>query len=182
MNLYILKLSGPVRGAVHALMPDAALVSSSSDSDLAHIPESDEPLILYVVGHAVPNGLIDANGVTLSEKDVAAQIRAKRDGKPTVIVWDVCYAGSFLDIEGCEDWRDEYVHVFACQDYELTWHDEKGTTQFSQELQRAVAELKRKGDWTWDMLEDTLQQQLGTLQIPDIVKCDHAPQPDKFGL
>jgi hypothetical protein len=186
-TIYVLKLSGPPAAgelASAAPTPHEALVDPRAPTDLEHISEVAY-LILYIVGHAVPNGLIDQKGQTVSEATVAAEIRRKRGNKPTVIVWDVCYAASFLDIPEGREWSTNYVHVFACQDYELTWHAKNGTTQFSQELQLAVSELNREKktpDWDWNRLEDKLQDQLGTLQIPDVVFDEGAPSPASFGL
>jgi len=185
--IYVLKLNGPTSGTASAAAPapDKTLVGTSERNDLNNIPATGN-LILYVVGHAVPDGLIDAEGEIVTEASVAKAIREKRNDKPTVIVWDVCYAASFLDAPDCKEWGSQYVHIFACQDYELTWHGSDGTTQFSQELLLAVTALNRgqktQNEWSWDALEDKLQTQFGTLQIPDVVASKGAPSPRDFQL
>jgi len=187
--LYVVNLSGPLARSAgqqprnSSFHPIAALVNGApSMQDFAKLRTDNallikEPLVLYIVAHAVPNGLIDANGETIQEIEVAKLIQQKRGDLPTVIVWDVCFAGSFLDIPGCADWSSNYVHIFACQDFERTWQ-KKGVTQFSEALKAALDALPSEKDW--ERLDAELQKQLGTLQTPDIIAGADAGMPADF--
>jgi hypothetical protein len=191
--IYVVNLSAPptprsaVVGKQQRLAPlfrpiETLVNGAPGTQDFAQLSGSAQlgirgPLILYIVAHAVPDGLIDANGETLNEKAVADAIRATRDEWPTVIVWDVCFAESFFKFSGYEEWGPQYVHIFACQEFERTWQ-KNGFTQFSEALENALGILPDKNDW--DLLEAELQNQLGTLQTPAIVAGVEAGVPTDF--
>jgi len=146
------------------------------------IPVSDAPLVLYIVGHAVPNGLIDTNGDVLDEVELAKIIREKRDDKPTLIVWDVCFAKTFLQLADSGRWPDNYVHVFSCQEYERTWHAGKKDGRksfFSTAFRQACQE--KTGKPTWDGIQERLREAFGSIQTPE-VSYPRAYEPDLFKL
>jgi hypothetical protein len=201
--IYVLRLTRPSANKARILR--SAIYDKANAKDILfqdiidnkHQDFAKGSIILYIVGHAIPDGLFDETGKLLPEQVVAEAIKKVRDGdgKSTVIVWDVCYATSFLHIDdgasndARKQWGANYVHVFACQDYELTLFRDDGTTQFSEQLVDAVDQLNRlkSNDWKWSDLEARLQEQFGTLQTPDIVwteeaKGPPAPSAKDFGL
>jgi hypothetical protein len=146
---------------------------------------NDGPLILYIVGHAVPNGLLgDPNNRVLKEEDLATDIQRKRGSYPTLIIWDVCFAKSFLAIPRV-DWSNNYVHIFSSQSYERSWHTGQTAGKpprqsiFSTELEGAIITCKREGTLTWRALEGQLRAQLGQLQKPAISP-QEGPPPQLF--
>jgi hypothetical protein len=152
------------------------------------IPTDDAPTIVYVVGHAILDGIRMTQGkkpgedVTLSEEAFAATVQARRQDNKTLMIWDICHAKSFLKIAN-RHWPDNYGHIFACQAHERTWHTGPSTTpprqtHFSMELRDALKALQ--GKVAWPALEDRLQKQLGRLQTPEIVARELTPA--QFGL
>jgi hypothetical protein len=134
---------------------------------------ADDPIILYIVAHGVPNGVMNRRRL-VDEKALAKKIIQRRKEAPTLIVWDVCFAKSFLQIEGLGDlWTRNYVHIFCCEEYERTWQMGKATnppgqTLFSKELREALGALRGQRLRSWTTLERQLQEQLGSLQTPSI--------------
>jgi hypothetical protein len=153
--------------------------------DCGRIPK-DGVLTLYILGHAVPNQLLDRQGNILPEKDLAADIRKYRGSSPTLIVWDVCYARSFELIAQApiESWGDNFVHIFSSQAYERTWRlppDDKGKgiSFFSTQLRRAIAAAAKADSWA--ALQKQLREQYGDLQSPEIV-ANEKSTPSQFDL
>jgi hypothetical protein len=154
------------------------------------IPEgrftTDDPIILYIVAHGVPNGIMNRRRL-VDEKALAKKIIRQRKEAPTLIVWDVCFAKSFLQIEGLRDsWTPNYVHIFCCEEYERTWQTGNATkpprqTLFSKELREALGALNGQRLQSWTTLEEKLQDQFGLLQTPSIHPKDGL-QPDRFVL
>ncbi|HMI86332.1 MAG TPA: hypothetical protein VK550_19695 [Polyangiaceae bacterium] len=139
----------------------------------SEIPGPDtDPLILYIVAHGIPNGVI-REGIKVSDVSLAKTIRHHRRGAATLIVWDVCFAKSFLKVAHLGKWPSNYVHIFSCQAHERTWQvSGKGSqkqTLFSTELRAALGRLKTSGKAkTWGKLEEQLQTQLYPIQTPSI--------------
>jgi hypothetical protein len=161
----------------------------SSLSDIPDVATTPGALVLYVIGHAVPNGLIGPNNAILPEADVAKTIQKRRQYSPTLIVWDVCFAKSLLEITGAAPWTDNFVHIFSCQSYERTWHlgppsslesSKDRPTLFSIELSAAVEALPVNA--SWEMLEAALQERLSPAQRPEIKPKPPLPQPADFDL
>ena len=152
-------------------------------SDAKHIEQTDEipvgrvttddPIILYIVAHGVPNGVMNRRRL-VGETILAQKIIQRRKEAPTLIVWDVCFAKSFLQIKGLGDlWTQNYVHIFCCEEYERTWQMGKATnppgqTLFSKELREALGALSGQRLRSWTPLERRLQEQLAPLQTPSI--------------
>ena len=175
MSFCLLNMSSPSK----RLNIDPALgqlvesINSTTD-----IPARD-PLILYIVGHAVPDGLMvpggpdDANGTTISDAVVAEEIRAKRGAQNTLIIWDVCFAKSFLQTSGAQSWGPNYVHIFACQSYERTWNAGPSSspsrkTSFSTGLQQTLANQTSQAPLSWDSLNVQLNAHFAGLQTAEI--------------
>ncbi|HMI86338.1 MAG TPA: hypothetical protein VK550_19725 [Polyangiaceae bacterium] len=151
---------------------------------------TEQFVILYVVGHGVQRGLVDGKGVIVEEEDVANEIKKLRNGHPTLIVWDVCFARSMLKIGASaqHSWPANFIHVFSCQPFERTWHSGPGATPartvFSSVLCDVVAELdaQSKGLFDWKQLEQRLQTEFGWTQKPTIEPVDAKWQPRDFEL
>lgn len=153
------------------------------------IPTDKNPTIVYVVGHAILDGIRMTEGrrpgqaTTLSEEAFAKTVQSRRQDNKTLMIWDICHAKSFLKIAD-RFWPANYGHIFACQEHERTWHTGSSTTparqtRFSVELKEALAALDGKVS-EWSALEKQLQKQLGRLQRPEIVA--HELRPAEFGL
>jgi hypothetical protein len=152
-------------------------------NDPASIP-TDDPLILYILGHAIPNGLMGPKG-TIPEADLFAQIEQKRRGRKTLLIWDVCFAESFLVIAQQARWPDNYVNIYACQGYERTWNNgnlshRNWESLFSKELANALAKYDPLPPPSWDDLQADLRQQLAGVQTPQIVY--GVPVPSDFPI
>ena len=195
-SLRVLDLSGysPSKQAL-ALAKDVFFDASpqplASKADL----QTTDPLILYIVGHAFPDALVapalqslmqdgqtTGNGKGIvRESSFASFLKEQRGRNPTLIIWDICFAKSFAQINGNE-WGDfPYVHIFACEKYEQTWHsgdtsDPPRQTLLSMALQGATA---RGAFENWAELQQRLEDRL-PLQRPSI---DHnGLDPAVFGL
>jgi hypothetical protein len=155
-------------------------IQNVDDIPLGEKPD-DEALILYIVAHGVPNGVMSGTR-TIREAQLARQIRAQRGEAPTLIIWDVCFAKSFLDIPGLPAWPASYVHIFSCEAHERTWQKSNGTqprarTLFSTELSATIAPGAQLQDWA--RLEQQLQRQLDPIQKPSIHPKNRL-QPNSF--
>ena len=166
--------------------------AAALDSSRQTPPETAEQfLILYVVGHGVQHGLIDSQERILDEEDVARQIQTLRHGRPTLVIWDVCFAKSMLHVGkpskgDANSWPKNFIHIFSCRAFERTWHNGRGTsparTVFSTVLCEVVAELERKDrNFTWEQLEEKLRAKF-RIQQPSIVKHDAKWLPRDFEL
>ena len=166
---------------------------------------TEQFLILYVVGHGVQHGLIDSQERILDEVDVAREIQTLRKGRPTLVIWDVCFAKSMLQVgkpskggppggmhleaplpKDANSWPKNFIHIFSCRAFERTWHNGRETsparTVFSTVLCEVVAELERRDrNFTWEQLEKKLRAQF-RVQQPSIVKQDVKWLPRDFEL
>lgn len=179
--LCIMNLTNPT--SERYLVPDLNAVDIDPITAPDQVPE-DDSLILYIVGHAVPDGLVTADGETLDEATVATAIRSRRGKRPTLIVWDVCFSRSLLQIDGLDSWTANYVHIFSCQSYERTWHTGKTSqgprrTLFSTELRKALGAMRGSGALEWNALQAKLREQLDSIQRPEIVTSGSL-QPSHF--
>jgi hypothetical protein len=173
-TLCVLNLSDPNARLTPDLGPNAAskLQSIASPADM---PQGGS-LILYVVGHGLGNAFIRSDATILDEKEVATTIQSRRRSAPTLIVWDTCFARSFLNIDGAADWPKNFVHLFSCRSFERTWHDERpangpAVTRFSTTLRDAVLDLHQKDpNFHWGALESKLKAafQSGPDDNPDL--------------
>lgn len=173
MDKYLLNLSNKK----NKLTIDPGLGKFEPLTDPTQIPAGPEGMTLYIIGHAVPNGLFDGQGRSWPETVIAEEIRKKRDEKYTLIVWDVCFAQSFQQIGDTGSWPpNKYVHIFSCQAHERTWHSPKAgetaETLFSAELAKALGGEKLAD---WEVLQARLREQLGNLQKPTIVGACQTP-------
>jgi len=167
--------------------------------DIPHgMRASAPPLILYILGHGVPNG-VRSRGETISEAELADAIIERRGSAPTLIVWDICFAKSLMDVARLRtpasmkkrgptcDWPPTYVHIFSCEAHERTWQMGNGKrspalTVFSKDLQAALGELvSASGFSSWRKLEKRLQDRLAPLQKPFIHPKDGI-QPATFNV
>jgi hypothetical protein len=188
-SFYVLNLTSPERTITTKLIGVAKSNEIRTLSDIPGAEEAPGRVVLYVVGHAVPNGLIGASGAVLPEADVATAIQKRRGYAPTLIVWDVCFAKTLLEITGAAPWTDNFVHVFSCQSYERTWHlgpasrldsSEERPTMFSMQLTDAVRALGSGA--SWEMLESELRKRLSPIQRPEITPKPSFLQPADFEL
>jgi hypothetical protein len=151
------------------------------------VPSSTDPLVLYVVGHAVKHGLVDSSGRIRDEKEVAVTIQRLRAApKKTLIIWDVCFAESMLTDPNLSAWPSNFVHILSCRSFERTWHTGQTTdglayTMFSAVLQKAVDALASYGTFGWTELERELQTRFDALQSPLIRPLDYG-QPRDFEI
>ncbi len=183
-TICVLNLSNPAERFAPDLGANSPIEINSPDA----VPQ-DDSLILYIVGHGLQNRLISSNGTVLSEKKVAEAIRGRRDQKPTLIIWDVCFSKSLLKIPELDDWAPNFVHIFSSQAFERTWHLKRPTdgtpalTLFSIELRKAVAKVyQAQPNFRWVNLRDQLQPQLQPIQAPEIVPLESDYQPGAFQL
>src|SRR5688500_8327970 len=95
-SICILNLSAPRIDPVPFSFADSVMKTS----DPREIPAAG-PLVLYVVAHGVPDGLlVGTPPVRISESELVAAIKQRRGEMPTLIVWDLCFAKSFLSLDG----------------------------------------------------------------------------------
>jgi hypothetical protein len=188
-SIYVLNLSGSATPARLQLDPGLFPLLGGSPSTIAavgDVPDKDA-LILYIVDHAVPNGLAVGGGGILPEAVLAKAIRDQRKALPTLLIWDICFAKSFLVIPSIEPWGDNFVHVFSCAAHERTWHTGKAAappmqTLFSTELRKAMETLRlRGGSFEWAAVENELQSQLRPIQTPTVTP-QTSLQPYQFQL
>jgi hypothetical protein len=133
------------------------------------IPTDRGSLILYIVGHAVPDALLVPAGGTLPDDDLVGTIMRRRGDNPTLIIWDFCFARSFGKVKNRGWTKKPYVHIFSCQAHEQSWHtgpdpDHPFRTVFSLALQEVLDD----GIEDWFDLKDKLQGLLGRVQHPSI--------------
>jgi hypothetical protein len=190
-NLYILNLSGDTPNKL--AVGDLALGGSVTlGTDPNQIPDTDEPLVLYIVGHAVPDALVLPEGLIptlcttlaipegtnlLADEALAVVVQRRRGQLKTVIIWDFCFAKSFQNI-GNGGWAGfPYVHIFGCEAHEQAWHaGEPRETLLSIALTKAIA----GGITTWEDLEGRLVEHLASVQQPSIYP--YQPNPVAFGM
>jgi len=148
-------------------LPAEIAYQGTSITSADDIP-TDPNLILYVIAHAVPGGLIDPSGKVLDESELAKTIRAKRKALSTLIIWDACFAKSLLSIVGADVWPTNFVHIFSSQAFERAWHSDT-VTLLSIELGKAIETLAKDGAFEWDALQKQLQERLSPIQHPEIL-------------
>jgi hypothetical protein len=134
-------------------------------TDLEQLQEETGAAVVYIVGHAIPNGLRDAKDNTMSEEQIARQLDARK-GK-TLVIFDVCFAGALEEIEGFR-WPDDRIgRIYSCKSYERTWNgDPNHQSLFSVELNRALPDYVKRD--SFDGLDKTLQAAFGGLQTPEV--------------
>ncbi|HMJ57208.1 MAG TPA: hypothetical protein VK540_34300 [Polyangiaceae bacterium] len=167
MRYHLLNLSfGKQRLSAEPLLGEPVPVAAIDD-----FPEpSAEPLILYILGHAAPDELLEGD-VARPDHSIATAIESWRGNASTLLIWDVCFAKSFLNIERDEPWNTNYVHVFACQRYERAWHHggQQNHTIFSTALHNALEQFRNEPNHlSWDGLTLLLNANLGGLQTAEI--------------
>lgn len=191
-RLYVLNLSDSKK-PLHTV-PDLTFGGETKEiTDPNQIPDDKEPLILYILAHAVPDALVSpalqqfltrmrkftGSSELIPEDVFAAFVKQRRGTNKTVIIWDLCFARSFEEIRA--GWVGmPYVHIFSCAAYEQGWHTGAATTPprqtlFSMALKKAI-ELGFK---TWRDLESQLTEHLADVQQPSIPV---HPSPAEFGL
>jgi hypothetical protein len=145
--------------------------------DLKQLEEVTGPAVVYIVGHAIPNGLRDANDNIISEEQIARQLDA-REGE-TLIIFDVCFAGALEEISGFR-WPDDRIgRIYSCENYERTWNgDPNHQSLFSVELNRALPAYIKRDCFTG--LDKTLQAAFGGLQTPVVRVDDSLLPPSTF--
>jgi hypothetical protein len=157
--------------------------------DYRQIPTDVDPLVLYVVGHAVPDRLTappapSGQRALIKDSDIATTILTQRGSKKTLVFWDCCNARSFLQSSKVTSWPGNYVHVFACQGYERTWSSggPPRVTQFSTELSGALALYGAGGPPSWASLSSQLNAQFAGLQRPEIYTTGSLTPKDFFAV
>jgi hypothetical protein len=177
MKYHLLKLS---RGG-SKLEVDPALGAPEPVVRLADIPlrGSDDPLILYILGHAAPDELFEGTQ-KLQDVDVAEAIENRRGDANTLLIWDVCFAKSFLNLQREKPWTTNYVHIFASQRYERAWHQGGDTNRsiFSTALCNALQMLRHERQLSWEGLTLLLNSHLGGLQTAEISHWGQATAKD----
>lgn len=123
-------------------------------------------LILYILGHAVPNGLkFGPQNLIISEAAILKELTAVRGDAATLVILDACFAQSFEAIAGGA-WPARFGLIFSCGAFERSWHSGAPVRQslFSDALNRAMKECRRRGSSA--PLEGELSATLGKLQVP----------------
>lgn len=191
-TLCILNHTDPDKRLIPNLGANAAAFDEIDSAD--DTPQSDS-LILYIVGHGRSNALFAADGTIIDEQKVARAIRRRREDKPTLLIWDLCFASSFLKISGLDDWTPNFVHIFACRHFERTWHgphqpNGPAVTLFSTALRDAVTALQsEKPEFDWKDLQRNLQTRFESTAGPwmiqgptiDPLDSDHLPHVFQLG-
>jgi hypothetical protein len=135
------------------------------------IPGSEvDPVILYILGHAAPDLLQVGSGL-ISDQEIARKIRESRGGAATLLIWDVCFAKTFLDTSPPGYLPPRCVHLFACQSYERTWKKNRNTnvSNFSDALWQVLEQYRSiPGKLEWNNLTYALNSVLRGLQIAEI--------------
>lgn len=168
-SICILNLSAPRIDPVPFSFADSVMKTSVP----AEIP-AGEPLVLYVVAHGIPDGLlVGTPPVQLSEAELVGAIKHRRGEVPTLIVWDLCFAKTFLNLDGVS-WPQNYAHLFSCEAHERTWHEgERAGGQapqslFSKHFEQAIQTCKQARTLSWPSLEEELQRLFGRIQHPTV--------------
>jgi hypothetical protein len=187
-KLYIINLSGE-KGSKRRVEVDPDLDFGGGRVerlDLSQLPEDKEPIVLYIVGHALPDEIF-VNGVRVSEVELVKRITDARKNNSTLIIWDLCHARSF-ERNSSRGWGgSSHVLIFACQSYEEAWHSGPSTplprqTLFSIALKEAKNGASNDGGFRhWSALEEQLRGLLEPLQRPSI-RFRKGSAPNVFGL
>jgi Caspase domain len=131
------------------------------------------PAILYILAHAVPNGLRVENSKILKELTLAKELLAARKSQPTLVIFDACFADSFDDIPDFT-WPEEFGLIFSCLAHERSWNDEvdESTSEsvFPQALDAAISVCRRAG--SFEGLKDALLSSLTAPQTPVVRASD----------
>lgn len=165
-TIYTWDLSNRKFGIIE--LADPAFGKRNPIATLDDLPESGS-IVVYIVGHAVPNGLRDQTGNIVPEKTIAERL-ARRTGN-TLVMFDICFAEAFEKIDDFK-WPDRIGRIYSCREYERTWHN--GDTLppprqslFSRELNRALPACIASDSFS--DLEASLIAAFGGLQRPRIV-------------
>jgi hypothetical protein len=123
---------------------------------------SDGPAVVYLVGHALPDVLFDGDQQIDEDKLAESLFRQRRDAR-TLIVGDLCYAGSLYD--KLKTQSRHWAYLPSCAEHELSWHAgraQQNETHFS----RVFAEAMPKTWHSWGELEAYLQERTRSFQTP----------------
>jgi len=140
--------------------------------------------IVYILGHGLPDNLVFGDQ-KIPERDIAAYIKEARGNAPTLVVWDVCYAETFYDLQPSDSanaapdekrpkenfWGTSFVHIFGSRKHELAWHrgdDKESATEFGAAFVAALTTDRSK--WSdWASLEEALRNRMRDFQTPTIL-------------
>jgi len=130
------------------------------------------PAILYIVAHAVPDGL--RFGKTLIREEELAKALEYRKGQPTLIIFDACFAKSFSKIPDFQ-WPAKFGLIFSCLEHERTWGSggESGAplqSLFSSALDKAINDCLLRGSFAG--LQAALVAAFGGIQNPFVEASD----------
>jgi len=200
--LYVLNLNNPKTPTEHLRLADGFFFGTNPDpdkiiTDPRQIPRTGT-LILYILGHAIPDALVvpaldqfvqsrraaPGGNSLLPEQTFADFLIEQRGDNKTLLIWDLCFARSF-EVNAGPGWTGKpYVHIFGSAAYEQAWHTgstDKATDPPRQTLfSRAFKEATMQGGFErWEELEVRLKELLEPVQHPKIVG---QPLPADFGL
>jgi hypothetical protein len=128
-----------------------------------------EPLVLYILAHAIPDGLKTGPNTLLDEATLVRELLHLRGQQPTVVIFDMCFAESFESIAQVT-WPDTFVRIYCCKKHERTWHTgetrERRQSIFSGHLNKTILECRQLGDYS--QLQAKLGKIYSGLQTPVI--------------
>ena len=188
VNLCVLNLSEEKKRLEIVEPPVDGSIEHTNDPN--EIPDGEDPLILYVVGHAVPDALLllsrrgvygSSNNI-LPERAFAEVVKKNRAGKKTLVILDLCYAKSFADMSG-GGWAGlPFALIFGCELYEQAWNTGPSASPARQTLLSIALDAAiRRGVPDWEALEKVLQESLGNVQHPSIPVTAGRPSLSDFG-
>lgn len=139
------------------------------------------PAILYIVAHAVPNGLLTADGQIMTEQKLLEKLQYRK-GLPTLLIFDACFAKSFSKIPDLT-WPSSFGLIFSCLEYESTWNEavpgSPRQSLFSRAIDSALNAYRANRDLPG--LKDALIKTFDGLQNPYVQASDALLQ-DVLGL
>jgi hypothetical protein len=164
-NIYSLNLSDPKHGLLRH-----ARFTFGETIEIKRLEQtrSTDPAAVYMLGHAVPNAFrAGPEEKILSEKEVAEKLISARNGAPTLLIIDACFAESFLDVADVE-WPKTFGFIFSSRSFERSWHTgDEAQSLFSAALNEAVLACRRASSFTG--LGNELSERLGRIQTPAVV-------------
>jgi len=130
------------------------------------------PAILYIVAHAVPDGLRIGTSGIMTEAALAKALEYRKD-QPTLVIFDACFAKSFSDIPN-SPWPSTFGLIFSCLEYERTWssggENAPRVSLFSEVLNKAMKDCIGCG--SFEGLQAALVLALGGIQNPFVQASD----------
>jgi hypothetical protein len=184
VDLCVLNLTSGERQLTIVEPPFVGAITRTSNP--YEIPDLPEPLILYVVAHAIPDALnvvnSHGNALSLTDQQFADAVTVQRKGKETLIILDLCFAKSFAETRGAGWEGIPNVLIFGCDSYEQAWHtgrvgDNPPKTLFSIALDAVL----RSGVPNWAALESALVKSLSNVQHPSIPSNPSEIELSQFG-